>query len=232
MTDGFQPVTASYFPALAAMTGRGYFGNSAALQLSIQNKFVQYLMCTQLGIDRARTPLARRVAHRCVGLGAHHRRPRGLQRAEGQHDDLTRLSCARSRERGDRGPPASWHRSDAADRPAGRMVAPARNARSPASLVPYRTASLALSNQVSALAGAQFGETVFRPRRRIAKLASGCRELRRQRPVPWPERRQSGHFRPQIGKSPFDRECVVVSRGLDVSNKSHVSGSITYKLGS
>jgi D-alanine-D-alanine ligase-like ATP-grasp enzyme len=57
MTDGFRPVTASYFPALAAMTARRYFGNSAALQLSIQNKFIQYLMCKQLGIPTPETRL-------------------------------------------------------------------------------------------------------------------------------------------------------------------------------
>jgi len=57
MTDGFYPVTASYLPALAAMTRKRYFGNSAALQLSIQNKFVQYLMCRRLGIPIPNTAL-------------------------------------------------------------------------------------------------------------------------------------------------------------------------------
>jgi len=57
MTDGFFPVTASYFPGLAAMTGKRYFGNSAAMQLSIQNKFIQYLMCRRLGIPVPRTAL-------------------------------------------------------------------------------------------------------------------------------------------------------------------------------
>jgi len=57
MTDGFFPVTASYFPGFAAMTGKRYFGNSSAMQLSIQNKFIQYLMCCRLGIPTPRTAL-------------------------------------------------------------------------------------------------------------------------------------------------------------------------------
>jgi D-alanine-D-alanine ligase len=50
MTDGFHPVTASYFPAVAAMRRIPYFGNSAALQLAVQNKFFQYAICKSLGI--------------------------------------------------------------------------------------------------------------------------------------------------------------------------------------
>jgi D-alanine-D-alanine ligase-like ATP-grasp enzyme len=57
MTDGFSPVTSSYFPAVAAMMRKRYFGNSAALQLGIQNKFIQYLMCRQLGIPAPNTAL-------------------------------------------------------------------------------------------------------------------------------------------------------------------------------
>jgi D-alanine-D-alanine ligase-like ATP-grasp enzyme len=53
MTDGFFPVTASYFPALCAMFRWRYFGNSASLQLAVQNKYLQYSMCRLLGI---RTP--------------------------------------------------------------------------------------------------------------------------------------------------------------------------------
>jgi D-alanine-D-alanine ligase len=50
MTDGFYPVTASYFPAMCAMFGWRYFGNSAALQLGVQNKYLQYAMCRLLGV--------------------------------------------------------------------------------------------------------------------------------------------------------------------------------------
>lgn len=53
MTDGFFPVTASYFPAVCAMFGWRYFGNSASLQLAVQDKYLQYAMCRLLGI---RTP--------------------------------------------------------------------------------------------------------------------------------------------------------------------------------
>ncbi|MDB5580854.1 MAG: D-alanine:D-lactate ligase-like protein [Bradyrhizobium sp.] len=53
MTDGFFPVTASYFPALCAMFGWRYFGNSASLQLAVQDKYLQHAMCRLLGI---RTP--------------------------------------------------------------------------------------------------------------------------------------------------------------------------------
>ena len=57
MTDGFFPVTASYFPAYAAMMRAPYFGNSSALQLSIQNKYIQFLMCDALGIPTPPTAL-------------------------------------------------------------------------------------------------------------------------------------------------------------------------------
>lgn len=57
MTDGFYPVTASYFPAFAAMKGVRYFGNSSALQLSIQNKFMQYIICKHFDIPTPRTRL-------------------------------------------------------------------------------------------------------------------------------------------------------------------------------
>jgi D-alanine-D-alanine ligase-like ATP-grasp enzyme len=57
MTDGFFPVTASYFPALCAMFGWRYFGNSASLQLAVQNKYVQYAMCRLLGIQTPETYL-------------------------------------------------------------------------------------------------------------------------------------------------------------------------------
>lgn len=50
MTDGFAPLTGSYFPALAAMRKARYFGNSAALQLMVQNKYLQYIACDFLGI--------------------------------------------------------------------------------------------------------------------------------------------------------------------------------------
>jgi D-alanine-D-alanine ligase-like ATP-grasp enzyme len=53
MTDGFFPVTASYYPALCAMFGWRYFGNSASLQLAVQDKYLQYAMCRLLEI---RTP--------------------------------------------------------------------------------------------------------------------------------------------------------------------------------
>jgi D-alanine-D-alanine ligase-like ATP-grasp enzyme len=57
MTDGFYPVTASYFPAFAAMRGHRYFGNSSSLQLAVQNKFLQYIICGQLGIKTPETYL-------------------------------------------------------------------------------------------------------------------------------------------------------------------------------
>jgi D-alanine-D-alanine ligase-like ATP-grasp enzyme len=50
MTDGFAPLTGSYFPAFAAMRRVRYFGNSAALQLMVQNKYLQYIACDFLGI--------------------------------------------------------------------------------------------------------------------------------------------------------------------------------------
>lgn len=57
MTDGFFPVTASYFPALCAMFRWRYFGNSASLQLAVQNKYIQYSICRLLGIKTPETYL-------------------------------------------------------------------------------------------------------------------------------------------------------------------------------
>jgi D-alanine-D-alanine ligase-like ATP-grasp enzyme len=55
MTDGFYPVTGSYFPALCAMFRWRYFGNSASLQLAVQNKYLQYAMCWLMGIKTPET---------------------------------------------------------------------------------------------------------------------------------------------------------------------------------
>lgn len=57
MTDGFFPVTASYFPAMCAMFRWRYFGNSASLQLAVQNKYLQYSICRLLQIKTPETYL-------------------------------------------------------------------------------------------------------------------------------------------------------------------------------
>jgi D-alanine-D-alanine ligase-like ATP-grasp enzyme len=55
MTDGFAPLTGSYFPAFAAMRRAHYFGNSPALQLMVQNKYLQYIACDFLGVRAPET---------------------------------------------------------------------------------------------------------------------------------------------------------------------------------
>jgi len=57
LTDGFFPVTTSYLPGLCAMMRRRYFGNSGALQLAVQNKYLQYAVCRLLSIRAPETYL-------------------------------------------------------------------------------------------------------------------------------------------------------------------------------
>jgi hypothetical protein len=79
-------------------------------------------------IDRMRAPLARRTHCRSHREYRKHRRTRGLQRAEGEHDDLIRLPRARPRQGSHRWATSPRNGSGAALRPPGRLVSSAPDA--------------------------------------------------------------------------------------------------------
>ena len=71
-----------------------------------------------------RPPLARRTDRRPDGDRGKHRTTRGLQRAAGEHDDISRIPCTRPCQGRDRRSPATRHRRHAIARCAGRVVTP------------------------------------------------------------------------------------------------------------
>ena len=113
-------------------------------------------------IDCARPPLARRTYGRRERKRGKHRQARGVQRSQGQHDDLACLPRARSRQSGHRRAAASWHGSGPPRRHARRVVSAAPDARTSFGVS-------GISNRVSASRGLRFRETGFRGQRQMRR---------------------------------------------------------------
>ena len=155
---------------------------------------VQYVQRTRAtlvtSISRGRRWLVELVSDSEQTSG--HRKARGLQHSEGQHDDLARLPCTRSRQGSDRGSLTPRHGGGSSLRLARRMVSPAPDAR----LHPSVSFTI---EPVSARDSLYFRETGFRGQRQRRRNSRPNSPIPLRRPSPRGAHRQFGAIRQPPG---------------------------------